>query len=109
MKNITVPFEKLDPLREILKEAQTLEKEEHRTNLRVKDRSWAQKMADKAGIILSDAEEEEETARMKKKKNDIKEKKKQLKKVKKGAKCRKRGIWELEANMPAKRQEGTFI
>lgn len=59
IKNITVPFEKLDPLREIINEAQRVEKIQHRDSLSKKDESWKIKMALEAGIELSEDEKDE--------------------------------------------------
>ena len=55
-----MPFEKLDPIRDVVSESLALEKEEHRHNLKLKDKSWSRKMADQVGIILSDEENAED-------------------------------------------------
>ena len=80
VKRITVARSLLDEIRPLVAEVMKLEKEEYKLNLSKKDKSWAKKMAEAAGIVLDDESKQTLSDRRQKSEN-IRMKKRQLKKV----------------------------
>ena len=78
IKNIKVPIQKLDEIRDVVEQVSAVEREEFKHGLEAKDRSWEKKMAEAAGIVLDKKtegqkiEEERKESQLRKKKNALK-------------------------------------